>query len=61
MFLSPIYPPCQPGVRTQKLCTIPKFFFKNYPPLANLAEEFNGLVSKRVSRKIGPFHFFKYE
>ncbi|NDF97565.1 MAG: hypothetical protein EB101_01250 [Chitinophagia bacterium] len=38
--------PCQPKSLTEKLCTNGKFYFKNHPPLANLATEFNGLVSK---------------
>lgn len=37
-----------------------KKLFCNVMQICNLVQEFNGLVSKGVNRKIGPFYFQKY-
>jgi hypothetical protein len=36
-----------------------KNLFCNVGHICNLVQEFNGLVSKRVDRKVSPFYFIK--
>lgn len=36
-----------------------KKLFCKVTHICNLVQEFNGLVSKRVNRRIGPFYFYK--